>query len=847
MNSSCPTTDQIHRSCDGRLSADETQSVLDHAAECPSCLQAIETYEQQGSPIIESLRYSDRVTEQLEPGCRRMIAAAEELVNSIVTEFSVVADGSSSTAEKPPAKSAASDAAPTDGVVPPRSSHEIGRTSAESDQPPSGGLRAFQAGEQFGDYEILNEIARGGMGVVFRARHLNLNRTVALKMILDARLCSDQAIARFRTEAAAAAQLEHPGIVPIYEVGEIDGQHFFSMMLIETGCLKTRMHRQQLTPRESAQILSRIARIVQFAHSRNIVHRDLKPGNVLIDEDGQPRLTDFGLAKDLTDHSHLTSDGQVMGTPSYMSPEQATGRSEQVGPASDVYALGAILYHLLTGNPPFHEGSILKTLQQVVAEEPVSPRKHNPQIGLDLTTICLKCLEKAPELRYASAGELADDLDGYLRGEPISARAISWPERARRWCRRNPAPFYGTCTTLVISCAAILYAAITFEQEVDAFAATLDDVAWRSLYETADWVADSAERELQTKFRQVESAARSPVLKEHLKAIVRDPDIYRRTQNDIESWEQASRQSTLGPDNRLPDVLMPLQRWISSDPGWTDGQAPQLPGQGPKLLGYDSPETTRNVIAWWVCGPDGYQIARSPWIAAQQRDFSFRSYFTGRDRDVPASTATEIIWSLEDRPRMSAVFRTQQSNYWVLAISAPIWDDDRFLGVVGIFLRLGSFLERPEQNAQDGMSRYALLLDPRDLESGQASVIEHPYHNLGIAQRNGRLRDDAAQVRISRQEWTPRISKDPFGAPDFGAEKDFGGDWRSASAPVRVPGGENEFLLAMVRESVDLVQTPSRHLRTNLYWLGIAVAGLFVLPPMILIGLLTRLPPRAAT
>ncbi|MEO2032345.1 MAG: protein kinase, partial [Planctomycetaceae bacterium] len=643
------------------------------------------------------------------------------------------------------------------------------------------------------------------------------------------------------------AQLEHPGIVPIYEVGEIEGQHFFSMMLIKTGCLKTRMQGQQLTPREASRMVSQIARIVQFAHSRNIVHRDLKPGNVLVDENGNPRLTDFGLAKDLTDHSHLTSDGQVMGTPSYMAPEQAAGRSEQVGPASDVYALGAILYHLVTGDPPFQEGSILKTLQQVVSDEPESPRKRNPEIGLDLATICLKCLEKAPELRYASAGELADDLDGYLRGEPISARAISWPERARRWCRRNPAPFYGTLATLVISCAAILYAAVTFDQEVDSFATTLDDVAWRSLHETADWVADSAERELQTKFRQVESAARNPVLKERLAAIVRDPDVYKTTQSEISSWEQASLQSTLGPDDRLPEVLMLLQRWISSDPVWTDGQSLQLPGQGPTLVGYDGAETTRNVIAWWVCGPDGYQIARSPWTVSQKRDFSFRSYFTGRNRDVAAGKRPEIAWSPGAPPRMSAVFRTQQTNYWVLAISAPIWDDETFLGVVGIFLRLGSFLERPEQDDPDAMSRYAVLLDPRDVESGEASVIEHPYHNLPIAKRDGRLRDDAATVRMSRQEWTPRISKDPLGALEFGAQDDFGGDWRSASAPVRLPGADNEFLLAMVRESVDLVQTPSRHLRTNLYWLGIAVAGLFVLPPMILLGLLTRLPPRAAT
>ena len=843
MNTSCPTTDQIHRCCDGMLSADETQSVLDHAEVCGSCLRRIEDYEQQGSSFLEALCRSDGVAENLEPGCRRMIAAAAELADSIVMDRSELAECSGTESEQVLAGAVLADT-PASAF---RGSADAGPPRVAEDSSSSADLRTFQSGERFGDYEILSEIARGGMGVVFRARHVNLNRTVALKMILDARLCSDQAIARFRTEAAAAAQLEHPGIVPIYEVGETDGQHFFSMMLIETGCLKSLIQDQELTPRDAARMVSQVARIVQFAHSRNIVHRDLKPGNVLIDEEGRPRLTDFGLAKDLTDHSHLTSDGQVMGTPSYMSPEQAAGRSEQVGPVSDVYALGAILYHLVTGRPPFQERSILKTLQQVVSEEPESPRKLNPQIGLDLATICLKCLEKPPELRYSSAGELADDLDGYLRGEPISARAISWPERARRWCRRNPAPFYGTLITLVISCGAILYAALTFEQEVDSFASTLDDVAWRSLHETADWVADSAERELLTKFRQVDAAAGNTVLKEHLKAIVRDPEVYKSTQSEIAIWEQASMQSTLGPDARLPEVLMPLQRWISSDPGWTGGESPQVPPQGPSLLGYDGSETAHNVIAWWVCGPDGYQVARSPWALSQQRDFSFRSYFTGRDHDDAPRQRNDIVWTSKSRPHMSAVFRTRQTNYWVLAISAPIWDEEKFLGVVGIFLRLGSFLERPDQNVSDGISRYAVLLDPRDLESKKASVIEHPYHNLTIAKRDGRLRDDAAMVRLSRNEWTARISKDPFGSAQFGAQSDFGGDWRSASSPVRVPGSDNEFLLAMVRESVDLVQTPSRHLRTNLYWLGVAVAGLFVLPPVILLGLLARLPPRAAT
>ncbi len=290
----------------------------------------------------------------------------------------------------------------------------------------------------FGEYELLSEIARGGMGVVYRARQVRLNRIVALKMILAGQFASPADVQRFHTEAEAAAQLDHPGIVPIYEVGEHDGHHFFTMGFVDGGSLSARLQGGPLAPREAAQLVLQIAEAVQFAHERGVIHRDLKPANVLLDRQGQPRITDFGLAKNLRRDSGLTASGQVMGTPSYMPPEQAAGQIQHVQEAADVYSLGAVLYALLTGRPPFQADNLVDTLMQVIEKEPVAPTALNSRVPLDLETICLKCLEKDRQRRYDSAAALAADLGRFLRGEPIHARPIGWLHRGWRWCRRNP-------------------------------------------------------------------------------------------------------------------------------------------------------------------------------------------------------------------------------------------------------------------------------------------------------------------------------------------------------------------------------------------------------------------------
>jgi serine/threonine protein kinase len=291
----------------------------------------------------------------------------------------------------------------------------------------------------FGDYELIEELGRGGQGVVYRARQKGLNRIVALKIIGLGHWATEAHLKRFRTEAEAAAQLDHPAIVPIYEIGERDGACFFSMKFIEGGQLDELVRRTPLSIREAAALLAKVARTVHYAHENGVLHRDIKPGNILLDRKGDPHLTDFGLARLVEKESNVTRTMDVLGTPSYMAPEQAAGKNESLTPATDVYGLGAVLYHLLTRQPPFAGGTTYETIRMVLETEPRKPRAWNSKVDRDLETICLKCLEKEPRKRYASALELAEDLEHWSRHEPIRARPAGVITRTLKWVRRNPA------------------------------------------------------------------------------------------------------------------------------------------------------------------------------------------------------------------------------------------------------------------------------------------------------------------------------------------------------------------------------------------------------------------------
>jgi eukaryotic-like serine/threonine-protein kinase len=302
----------------------------------------------------------------------------------------------------------------------------------------------------FGGYEIEGELGRGGMGVVYLARQVELNRHVALKMLTGH--YGPEELRRFLEEAETAAGLSHSNIAHIYEVGEHEGVPFFSMEYVENGSLADRLRKDLPEPKDVAELLIQVARALHFAHQNGVVHRDMKPGNVLLDQDGVPKVADFGIAKRLHEDAKLTRSGAVIGTPTYMAPEQAKGTSRHVGPAADVYSLGAILYEMLAGRPPFlPEDSETAITVRVLTEDPVSPAWHRPEVPRDLETICMKCLQKEPRHRYASAAALAEDLRRFLDDESILAKPPTTVVRGVKWVRRNPWKFItATCRCAVV-------------------------------------------------------------------------------------------------------------------------------------------------------------------------------------------------------------------------------------------------------------------------------------------------------------------------------------------------------------------------------------------------------------
>src|SRR5436189_4716116 len=321
------------------------------------------------------------------------------------------------------------------------SAGSLDELSRDNAKPTSGVKEAVRAATmlgELGDYELLEEIGRGAQGVVFRARQKSLNRTVALKVISLGQWASKAHLKRFRREAEAAASLDHPSIVPIYEVGEREGACYFSMKFVEGGQLDEVVKRAPMSIRQAAELIAKVARTVHYAHEHGILHRDIKPGNILLDAKGEPLLTDFGLARLVEAESTITRTREALGTPSYMAPEQAAGEQRKLSNATDVYGLGAVLYQLLTDHPPFAGGTTYETIKLVLDTEPRQPRLLNPKIDRDLSTICLKCLEKDPKRRYPSALALAEDLERWLKHEPIRARHTGVFARGTKWVRRNP-------------------------------------------------------------------------------------------------------------------------------------------------------------------------------------------------------------------------------------------------------------------------------------------------------------------------------------------------------------------------------------------------------------------------
>jgi serine/threonine protein kinase len=381
-------------------------------------------------------------------------------------------------------------------------------------------------------YDVLGEIGRGGMGVVYRARQVGLNRVVALKMILAGQDAPAELRGRFRREAEAIARLRHPGIVQVHEVGESEGRPYLALEFVDGGSLADRLRAGLLQVPEAATLVEALARAIDHAHRAGVVHRDLKPANVLLHRrseiqssksegdsdvgcrmsDVEPKVTDFGLAKCLDEASDQTRSGAVLGTPNYMAPEQAVGKTQDVGPAADIYALGAILYECLTGRPPFKGATVLDTLEQVRSQEPVPPSQFDQKLPRDLETICLKCLRKEPQKRYAAAGDLADDLRRFLDQRPILARPVRLPERAVKWVKRQPA----LAATLLALAVALLggTAGMAYLWRQSAASAERAENALRQLEKTQqerDWwmsVYAGLDREQRRRFREFQQFIR---------------------------------------------------------------------------------------------------------------------------------------------------------------------------------------------------------------------------------------------------------------------------------------------------------------------------------------------------
>jgi tRNA A-37 threonylcarbamoyl transferase component Bud32 len=622
---------------------------------------------------------------------------------------------------------------------------------------------------RFGDYEIVEEIARGGMGVVYKARQVSLNRLVAVKMILSGQLASSEDVRRFRAEAESAANLRHPNIVAIYEVDEYKGQHYFSMEYVSGRSLAQMVREHPLSPEQAAKYVKTVAEAIHYAHGQGILHRDLKPSNVLIDEADQPRITDFGLAKRLGSDSGLTMSGMVVGTPSYMSPEQAMGRGD-VGPATDVYALGAMLYDLVSARPPFRADSPLETLRQVRDCEPASPRILNPIVPRDLETICLKCLAKDTQQRYVNAAEVAEELGRFLDGEPIRARPISTPARMARWAGRHPLAsgvMLTTAVLLLVVSAATLSVARQLEQQLR-----------HEVLESNKYAA-----------RNVANTLRGQLV--HWGDAVAD----------VASDEELIASLEAGATTEE------LQKFITSR------HKHYASPQGGLVKPGDPPLFTN----WFVLDPRGTALARSPVLADfLGKDYGFRDYFQG------------AVHAKAGQVHVSHVYLSENDRLYKFALSSPIrrrGPDDPPLGVLVATVATDSSFGLPHLHDEHRKAALVGPLDPTRSAQAQLTVPEvilvHPAYTepgkRAVAVESVLLRSVQAE-RTGGKLHYPAGEQAVAGDEAF-RDPIYGDRWLAAFAPVP----DSQFVVIVEQRYDDAIRLPGSLAKQLLVWAGVAL------------------------
>ncbi len=641
---------------------------------------------------------------------------------------------------------------------------------------------------QVGDYELIAEIARGGMGVVYKARQRRLNRIVALKMTLAGPLASETDNLRFRTEAEAVANLDHPHIVPVFEVGEHRGHWYFSMKLIEGGSLANKLDQYRSNPRSAAELMVIIARAMHYAHQRGIRHRDLKPSNILLDVHDQPHVTDFGLAERDGDVIELTTSGTIVGSPPYMSPEQATGHKGVVTTATDVYGLGAILYAMLTGHPPFRGENTFETIRQVRECDPVRPSAQNPAIDRDLETICLKCLSKDPHDRYASADALANDLRRWLSGESIMARPAGGIERLVRWSRRHPLVAALILLSLGLQVAATL-AALSVARSLET--RLVREVTLNNRF-AAKNVASTVLLKLEHLSAPIAKAAQDPVLRSLL------------VQNDVKG----------------------IQRYLD-----------QL-GKGHR----DHPGASSPFETCYLLDTKGTMLANAP--VNQKvlgRDYSGRDYFQGALRRGREGDGNPV--------HISRVFKAENDELFKFAMTAAVYDgsgpENKLLGVIAATMTTNSTLDSFRLNDE---SRAAVLVGRHDTnqpgrrenkgpiplspasEAPDYLILLHPAYRHGSEAIHVAARPETATTGPRTGDEFQLLDTHEEESDDHGIDSNyhdplgdrspaFAGRWLAAFAPV----GNTE-LFVIVQQRYDQAVAADEKLALNLlFWVGSAI------------------------